>query len=149
MWDLPRPGLEPVCPALAGRFSTTVPPGKPNTYNLVWYFSCKKLKVFCKHFFLLLTGITFLSVGFTEANFTFHDFIICLFLLPRIEHIFSHELKLLCSRYICLWYNETSEILLNWRGLICMFDLGRELEYFYLADLWKQGRKICLAKLLK
>ena len=29
MWDLPRPGLEPVCPALAGRFSTTAPPGKP------------------------------------------------------------------------------------------------------------------------
>ena len=29
MWDLPRPGLEPVSPALAGRFSTTAPPGKP------------------------------------------------------------------------------------------------------------------------
>ena len=29
MWDLPRPGLEPAPPALAGRFSTTVPPGKP------------------------------------------------------------------------------------------------------------------------
>ena len=29
MWDLTRPGLEPVSPALAGRFSTTVPPGKP------------------------------------------------------------------------------------------------------------------------
>ena len=29
MWDLPRPGLEHVCPALAGRFSTTEPPGKP------------------------------------------------------------------------------------------------------------------------
>ena len=27
--DLPRPGLEPVSPALAGRFSTTAPPGKP------------------------------------------------------------------------------------------------------------------------
>ena len=26
--DLPRPGLEPVSPALAGRFSTTAPPGK-------------------------------------------------------------------------------------------------------------------------
>ena len=25
----PRPGLEPMSPALAGRFSTTVPPGKP------------------------------------------------------------------------------------------------------------------------
>ena len=29
MWDLPRPGLEPVSSALAGSFSTTVPPGKP------------------------------------------------------------------------------------------------------------------------
>ena len=29
MWDLPRPGLEPVSPALASRFSTTAPPGKP------------------------------------------------------------------------------------------------------------------------
>ena len=28
-WDLPRPGLEPVSPASAGRLSTTVPPGKP------------------------------------------------------------------------------------------------------------------------
>ena len=32
MWDLPRPGLEPVSPALAGRFSTTAPPGKPGLY---------------------------------------------------------------------------------------------------------------------
>ena len=30
MWDPPRPGLEPVSPALAGRFSTTAPPGKPH-----------------------------------------------------------------------------------------------------------------------
>ena len=29
MWDLPRPGLEPMSPALAGRFSTTAPPGSP------------------------------------------------------------------------------------------------------------------------
>ena len=34
MWDLPRPGLEPLSPALAGRFSTTVPPGKPEHYFL-------------------------------------------------------------------------------------------------------------------
>ena len=32
MWDLPRPGLEPVSPALAGRFLTTAPPGKPNIF---------------------------------------------------------------------------------------------------------------------
>ena len=29
MWAPPRPGLEPVSPALAGRLSTTAPPGKP------------------------------------------------------------------------------------------------------------------------
>ena len=29
MWDLPRPGLEPVSPALAGGFLTAAPPGKP------------------------------------------------------------------------------------------------------------------------
>ena len=32
MWDPPRPGLEPVSPALAGRFSTTAPPGKPSFF---------------------------------------------------------------------------------------------------------------------
>ena len=32
MWDLPRPELEPVSPALAGRFSTTAPPGKPPSF---------------------------------------------------------------------------------------------------------------------
>ena len=32
MWNLPRPGLEPLSPALAGRFSTIAPPAKlPNT----------------------------------------------------------------------------------------------------------------------
>ena len=29
MWDLHRPGLEPVSPAPAGRLPTTAPPGKP------------------------------------------------------------------------------------------------------------------------
>ena len=29
MWDPPRPGLEPVSPALAGRLPTTAPPGRP------------------------------------------------------------------------------------------------------------------------
>ena len=34
MWDLPKSGIEPVSPALAGRFFTTEPPGKP----LIWRF---------------------------------------------------------------------------------------------------------------
>ena len=30
--DPPRPGLEPMFPALAGRLSTTAPPGKPSRF---------------------------------------------------------------------------------------------------------------------
>ena len=40
MWDPPRPGLEPVSPALAGRLSSTAPPGKPYiilSYGWVMY----------------------------------------------------------------------------------------------------------------
>ena len=50
MWDLPRPGLEPMSPALAGRFSTTVPPGKP--YGYVFIVIC--LKVFLNFLFDLI-----------------------------------------------------------------------------------------------
>ena len=50
MWDLPRPGLEPVSPALAGRFSTTAPPGKPSLVNLTKYLR-KKLYQFSIVFF--------------------------------------------------------------------------------------------------
>ena len=35
MWDLPGSGLKPVSPALAGGFSTTVPPGKLWKYILI------------------------------------------------------------------------------------------------------------------
>ena len=34
MWNLPRPGIEPMSPRLAGRFLTTGPPGKPQ----LWHF---------------------------------------------------------------------------------------------------------------
>ena len=42
MWDLPRPGIEPVSPALAGGFLTTVPtkevPEGSNFFNLFQHF---------------------------------------------------------------------------------------------------------------
>ena len=33
MWDLPRPGLDPESPALAGGFLTTAPSGKPQQFT--------------------------------------------------------------------------------------------------------------------
>ena len=58
MWDLPRPGLKPVSPALAGGFSTTAPPGKPGTSHFFFFaFShcsgCRYLIVFLICYFWL------------------------------------------------------------------------------------------------
>ena len=62
----PRPGLEPMSPALAGRFSTTAPPGKPlvcyfcfsfaafNNFSLSLIFS--NLNTMCLDVFLLEIG---------------------------------------------------------------------------------------------
>ena len=52
MWDLPRPGLEPVSPALAGRFSTTAPPGKPALLVLTSIYSFVA-EIFLRHVFIL------------------------------------------------------------------------------------------------
>ena len=50
MWDLPRLGLEPMSPELAGRFSTTAPPGKPK--KLVFMLSCMS----CLYIYWILTS---------------------------------------------------------------------------------------------
>ena len=43
MGDLPRPGLEPTSPALAGRLSTTAPPGKPIDVAFISYLESQRL----------------------------------------------------------------------------------------------------------
>ena len=53
MWDLPRPGLEPVSPALAGRFSTTVPTGKP--LESIFVYGVRE----CCNFILLHVAVQF------------------------------------------------------------------------------------------
>ena len=62
MWDLPRPGLEPVSPALAGRLSTTAPPGKPPAFNLNRYFP--------KHAFKTNKTKQILVKGIRSVHFT-------------------------------------------------------------------------------
>ena len=36
--DLPNPGIEPESPALAGKFFTTAPPGKPYIYIYIYIY---------------------------------------------------------------------------------------------------------------
>ena len=91
MWDLPRPGLEPVSPALAGRFSTTAPPGKPPVTSILissliqWLFRTGFL-----HLQILNFGVIFF------VNFLFY------FILVRECSIyispFWNVLDFLCSQ---------------------------------------------------
>ena len=60
MWDLPRPGLEPVSPALAGRFSTTAPPGKPLTF----FFN----KIYFIFLFLAALGLRCCTRAFSTCS---------------------------------------------------------------------------------
>ena len=48
MWDLPRPGIEPMSPALAGRFLSTEPPQKPSKSSQSKSFSIFFFPVFLK-----------------------------------------------------------------------------------------------------
>ena len=81
MWDLPRPGFEPVSPALAGRFSTTAPPGKP------WFFF-----FYLKIFFLI---IIFYFNNFILFYFILIYFIFFLFFLPFILSCVDERLLVL------------------------------------------------------
>ena len=55
MWDLPRPGIEPVSPALADGFFTTEPPGKPKR-ELFESFHMEQAALLSVYFFAKLWG---------------------------------------------------------------------------------------------
>ena len=64
MWNLPRPGVKPMSPALAGRFFTTEPPRKP---SLLMYF----------HLSFILICICFMYFYFIYMNhFVLHLIIV-------------------------------------------------------------------------
>ena len=89
MWDLPRPGLEPVSPALASRFSTTAPPGKPYTLSLIMLFLSSQhipLPFFLSYFLLFLQDYI-LKCRYRFLQETFLD----LNVLSLCFHITSHR----------------------------------------------------------
>ena len=75
MRDLPRPGLEPVSPALAGRFSTPAPPGKPQMVILcLTFWGTTKLVFISGEPFCILTrnsqGYRFLHICANTCYFS-------------------------------------------------------------------------------
>ena len=81
IWDPPRPGLEPTSPALAGRLSTTAPPGKPKeTQALNDTIEQIDLIDIYRTFHPKTADYTF----FSSAHGTF----------SRIDHILGHKSRL-------------------------------------------------------
>ena len=64
MWDLPRPGLEPMSPALAGGFFTTAPPGKPSASLFFFFFN---IYLFI-YLFLAVLGLRFCARAFSSCG---------------------------------------------------------------------------------
>ena len=57
MWDLPGPGIEPMSPALPGRFFTTEPLGKPDDVFLRTKVSFLKRSPAYQLFFFMDCGV--------------------------------------------------------------------------------------------
>ena len=66
MWDLPRPGLKPVSPALAGGFLTTVPPGK-SLHNGILAMKKNEILPFAT-IWMDLEGIMLSEISHTERQ---------------------------------------------------------------------------------
>ena len=77
MWDLPRPGLKPVSPALAGRVSTTAPPGRSQT-----------LKVIGPTYTVLTLKINVRKSN--KANFSQDDHLDQVFHISNVEFFLKH-----------------------------------------------------------
>ena len=154
MWDLPRPGLEPVSPALAGRFSTTTPPGKPEIFLMcsfitvsfplttafavshkLWYFVFPFL--FVSRYFL---------ISLLSSSLTIWLFRIVLFNF-YILVTFPVFLLLLISSFILLCLEKTLEMIsvfFNFKGIFNFFSpffqflciLHKYMCYTYFKDLY-------------
>ena len=79
MWDPPRPGLEPVSPALAGRLSTTAPPGKPtaftfcNTFDFKWWEGCSSVSRFSLNWKIWRESFYPIWSQFLKSSINFYD----------------------------------------------------------------------------
>ena len=97
MWDPPRPGLEPVSPALAGRLSTTVPPGKLSAHFWIGWFVFLILSCMSCLYILKINPLSIVSFAnnFSNSEGCLHVlFMVSFVVLKLLSFIRSHCLFL-------------------------------------------------------
>ena len=111
MWDLPRPGLKPVSPALAGRLSTTAPPGKPKLASFLI------LKIFYEN--IWSANLQRISYSWQLLQTTFH--LIFFFKIFWCGPFFLKSLLNLLQYYFCFMFclfgPKACGILAPWPGI--------------------------------
>ena len=94
MRDLPRPGLELVSPALAGRLPTTAPPGKPLLSFLLgknqWFMPRTKCSII-PFLFDCIFPLNIFSIPFFFKSF---NLIICFFNCGPVTYLYKPFLKI-------------------------------------------------------
>ena len=77
MWDLPGPGLEPMSPVLAGRFLTTVPPGKSLVLSLlILLIPSSVFKLILSSEFQIYVSWCQVNISFTSDTISENKFIL-------------------------------------------------------------------------
>ena len=126
---VPRPGLEPVSPALAGRFSTTAPPGKPPNH----IFDGVGFLILSCMSYLYILEVNHLSVT-SFANIFSHSsgsLLFCWWLLC-CEKLFS-----LIKSYLFI-FAFISFTLGDWSKIILLWFMSKSVLFSLLGILWFQ-----------
>ena len=120
--DLPNPGIEPMSPALAGRFFTTGLPGKPSSYEktkvLGEKLACYSANGSKRNWIHNLWSLFYCSLHY--ANWLYFSVIIyyyCLTCTSLFEHIYIYiYTHIHIYLYLC-WCSFQKEVLtLSWSG---------------------------------
>ena len=127
MWNLPGPGLEPVSPALTGRFSSTAPLGKSPHY---YFFKSRGLK---KSEIIILTIHS--SSGRMNEVTPGREGVAFLWTVISVSlHWWSCDLRwhaALNQASVCAWPSSSSRTTLQLaRGRVCSWD-------FVCVSWWK------------
>ena len=158
MWDLPRPGLKPVSPALAGRFSTTAPPGKPYTelFNKLPYsfrvavpLYSPTSKVWVIQFLCILTNIWYHHYFLKFWNYfnryivIFHcGFNLCFHNSNDVEHLFMclfaiHISSLMKYLFVSFVHFTFALVFCCWvLGILYRYSRHRPLLVIWFANIF-------------